>query len=90
MSLKSRIIEYCKQRPFEWVHKGTLGRLAVTEWNYENENLGRRCRELETAGILEVRYTNGQAEYKYKGIMQRIAPEKPPEKPQEPKQISLI
>lgn len=46
MTLKNRITEYCRQRPFEWVHKGTIGRLAVLEWGYENENAGRRCREL--------------------------------------------
>lgn len=83
MTLKDRITEYCRQRPFEWVHKGTIGRLAVLEWGYENENAGRRCRELENEGILQVRITKGCAEYKYIPMMQRIARE-------ESKQIALI
>lgn len=49
MSLKLTILNHLKAQP-SWVHKGELGRLAVTQWGYENENMGRRCRELENEG----------------------------------------
>lgn len=68
MSVKQLITEYLNQRN-SWVHKGELGRKAVNEWGYENENIGRRCRELENdhqierqlrkntkTGVLEVWY----------------------------------
>ena len=77
MTLKSHILQYCKERPNEWVHKGVLGKLAVNVWGYENENMGRRCRELENAGLLEVRRINNQAEYKYKRLLDQIKKEEP-------------
>ena len=51
MSLKQNIISYLTEKQ-TWVHKGELGRKAVLEWGFENENMGRRCRELENAGII--------------------------------------
>lgn len=45
-SLKTKILEYLKSKyPLE-IHKGELGRKAVIDWGYENENMGRRCREM--------------------------------------------
>lgn len=82
MSLKSQILEYCRQHPFEWVHKGVLGRLAVLEWGYENENMGRRCRELVDEGRLARRENEkGQVEYRYIRIMDRFAPKESKESP---------
>lgn len=52
MSLKKQILEYLKVKK-DWVHKGELGRKAVLEFGFENENMGRRCRELENAGVIE-------------------------------------
>ena len=71
-SLKSKILDYCRQHPFEFVHKGTLGKLAVVSWGYENENMGRRCRELEEAGLLRRgEDEKGRVMYQYVGLMSR-------------------
>lgn len=65
MSLKLLITDYCRANWPNFVHKGTLGRKAILEWHYENENLGRRCRELENEGKLEKRIIKGCVEYRY-------------------------
>ena len=67
MSLKSTIVEYLKSRYPETIHKGTLGRLSVCEWGYENENMGRRCRELQNEGVIE-RIPNLKGEVQYRWI----------------------
>jgi hypothetical protein len=53
MSLRNKIIEYLKVEYPRIVHKGDLGKLAVLNWGYENENLGRRCRELEDESLIK-------------------------------------
>jgi hypothetical protein len=67
MSLKQKILTYLEGK--EFVHKGELGRLAVLEWGYENENLGRRCRELENEKKI-VKRLNDKRE-----VMYKIAPQ---------------
>lgn len=52
MSLKTNITTYLQEKN-TWVHKGELGKKAVLDWGFENENMGRRCRELENAGVIE-------------------------------------
>ena len=69
MSLKQKILTYLEGK--EFVHKGELGRLAVLEWGYENENLGRRCRELENEKKI-VKRLNDKRE-----VMYKIAPQAP-------------
>ena len=67
MSLKSRILELLEKRYPNWVHKGEIGRLAVIDWGYENENCGRRCRELENEGRIEHDYNSkGCVLYRFK------------------------
>ncbi len=66
MSLKSIITNYVASNYPRAVHKGEIGRKAVLEWGYENENSGRRCRELENDGILErVENEKGEVMYRY-------------------------
>lgn len=66
MSLKNKIVEYLKHEYPRIVHKGEIGRLAVLEWGYENENAGRRCRELENENRIErLLDEKGQARYRY-------------------------
>lgn len=76
MSLKQTITEYLKGKDF--VHKGELGRKAVLEWGYENENLGRRCRELENEGkverLLKKNEKTGVSEVWYRLKMPNSAP----------------
>jgi hypothetical protein len=51
-SLKRTIYNYLKSKYPESVHKGEIGKKAI-EWGYENENAGRRCRELCKEGYIE-------------------------------------
>lgn len=67
MSLKNIIAEYTKSQYPKVVHKGEIGRKAVLEWGYENENAGRRCRELVKDGVLTPVYNQKhEVQYKYK------------------------
>jgi hypothetical protein len=66
ISLKRKIFDYVKAQYPNFVHKGEIGKKAVLEWGFENENMGRRCRELEKEGYFEVDYVNGCAVYRYK------------------------
>ena len=47
-SLKQRIQEYLERKD-DWVHKGTICKLAE-QAGYLPDNAGRRCRELENEG----------------------------------------
>lgn len=68
MSLKQTITEYLKSEYPRIVHKGEIGRKAILEWGYENENAGRRCRELENEGVIEcIKNHKHEAQYRYKG-----------------------
>jgi len=67
MSLKLKIYNLVKSRYPDTIHKGEIGRKAVLEWNYENENAGRRCRELVKEGSIEPVYNEKrEVMYKYK------------------------
>jgi len=63
--LKKLILKHLENNYPTWIHKGELGRLAVNEWGYENENMGRRCRELVTAGLIEKDPNSIEAIYRY-------------------------
>ena len=66
MSLKNTILNYLKSEYPRIVHKGEIGRLAVNEWGYENENAGRRCRELTRGEEIEnIPDEKGRARYRY-------------------------
>jgi len=66
MSLKNTILQYLKAEYPRTVHKGEIGRKAVLEWGYENENAGRRCRELKNENLIAVDYDEkGAAMYRY-------------------------
>ena len=65
-SLKDIIYHYVKSSYPRIVHKGELGKLAVNEWGFENENMGRRCRDLEIAGKIEkIPDQKGRAQYRW-------------------------
>lgn len=67
MSLKHIIYDYLRREYPRIVHKGEIGRKAILEWGYENENAGRRCRELEETGqIVKVENEKGEAQYQWK------------------------
>jgi len=50
----------------EWIPKGKLLRLVNEKTRYTSENAGRRLRELEVSGQLEVKYVKGHAHYRAK------------------------
>ena len=58
-SLKQRIKDYLRgwqeTDAMKWIHKGDISDLA-RQAGYSAENTGRRLRELEDEGIVEVRY----------------------------------
>lgn len=65
MSLKSTILDYLKSEYPRIVHKGEIGRKAVLDWGYENENAGRRCRELENENKIRLYKEKNQASYQW-------------------------
>jgi hypothetical protein len=65
MSLKDKILNYLKEKD-DWVHKGEIGRVAVNQWNFENENMGRRCRELYKAGRIDKEIRKNEVWYRYR------------------------
>ena len=63
-SLKDRIYNYIKSQQ-GFIHKGVICDLA-REAKYSAENAGRRLRELETEGLIEVKLnSHGEATYAY-------------------------
>lgn len=63
-SLKRRLSNYLRSRSNMWINKGTLSDLG-SRAGYLGETTGRRLRELEREGILEVRLGQGCNEYRY-------------------------
>lgn len=64
MTLKERLRKYLRDN-HGWVAKGDLQRLVAEKTSYTPENAGRRLRELEVEGKLEVQYRKGHAWYRY-------------------------
>lgn len=64
-SLKTRLTNYL-QRKGDWVASGHLQELAQQNGYWSPQNTGRRLRELENEGIVEVDYRKGHAWYRAK------------------------
>jgi hypothetical protein len=69
MSLKDRIYNYTQKvyeiNPNQWIPKGFLED-GGKKMGYLGETTGRKCRELELEGKIQVRYNEkGHALYKY-------------------------
>lgn len=79
ISLIKRLENHARLRPTEWISGQTYEDLARS-LGYKASNVGRRLRELETAGILENHYVRGHVEYKWRGEETRV-PIFPPYKP---------
>ncbi len=65
-SLKERLLAYLQKHPTEWCHSGELQRIVAKYTSYSPQNTGRRLRELENDGVIEVRYEKGAAIYRIK------------------------
>ncbi len=64
MPLKERLLVYLQKRPTEWVASGDLQRLTAQHTSYTPQNAGRRLRELQEEGVLDVEYRHGHAFYR--------------------------
>ena len=65
MTLKERILKYCKARPHHPVPSGEIQRLVTQHTKYSASNATRRLRELENEGELSVGYEKGHAIYTF-------------------------
>lgn len=65
LPLKARLARYLEANP-NWLAKGTLCDLARAKVGATGEHVGRRMRELENEGVVEVKYVRGHAHYKFK------------------------
>jgi hypothetical protein len=67
VTLKQRLERYLRNN-HGWIAKGALEKLVMEKTNYTAENAGRRLRELENEGILEVQQRRNHAWYRLKEI----------------------
>src|SRR6266508_6547359 len=65
-SLKDRLAAYFRRRHSTWIASGDLQRIVMQATSYTPQNVGRRLRELENEGVLEVEYRHGHAWYRLK------------------------
>jgi DNA-binding transcriptional ArsR family regulator len=67
LALKDRLASYLKRHYSQtWMASGELQRIVAASTSYSPQNVGRRLRELENEGTVEVRYERGHAFYRYK------------------------
>lgn len=57
-SLKNRLLTYLQKHYPEKIAKGDLDRMVMANTKFIPENCGRRLRELQNEGLLEVSYGN--------------------------------
>lgn len=74
VSLKNRLANYL-ERKADWVASGHLQELAQQNGYWSPQNTGRRLRELENEGIVEVEYRKGHAWYR--SLQGEVKKEKP-------------
>ena len=66
MSLKNEIITFLSRQYPRIIHSGEIERFAM-DMGYKASNSGRRCRELEVDGKIEVFYNDKhEAQYRYR------------------------
>jgi len=65
-SLKNRLASYFKRNAGLWIASGDLQRVVAEKTTYTPQNVGRRLRELENEGVVEVRYEKNHAYYRFK------------------------
>jgi DNA-binding transcriptional ArsR family regulator len=67
LALKDRLAAYLKRHYSQaWIASGELQRIVAAKTDYTPQNVGRRLRELENEGTVQVRYERGHAFYRYK------------------------
>ena len=68
LSLRDRLLRFLRRTPDEWIAKGHIQDLVAKFTDKTPENAGRRLRELEDEGFIEVKYVKGHAWYKAKKL----------------------
>lgn len=63
LSLKERLLRWLKNNP-QFIASGELQRIVSNSTSYSPQNVGRRLRELQNEGKIEVEYRKGHAYYK--------------------------
>lgn len=63
LSLQERLLRWLKAHP-GFHASGDLQRLVMQHTTYTAQNVGRRLRELENEGKIEVRYEKSHAHYR--------------------------
>lgn len=67
-SLKDRLAIFLKKHYSQaWIASGDLQRIVAEKTDYTPQNVGRRLRELENEGDVEVKYVRGHAHYRFTG-----------------------
>jgi DNA-binding transcriptional ArsR family regulator len=61
--LKTRLLKWLRKHP-GYVPSGELQRIVAQSTTYSPQNVGRRLRELENEGLIEVSYEKGHAHYR--------------------------
>lgn len=74
LSLHDRLARWFKANPGEHA-SGDIQRMVMEKTTYTAQNVGRRLRELENEGVLEVSYRKNHAHYRYKEQMTHRAVE---------------
>jgi hypothetical protein len=68
ISLKDRLARFLKAYYSQaWISSGELQRIVADKTDYTPQNVGRRLRELENEGVIEVKYVKGHAHYRWSG-----------------------
>jgi DNA-binding Lrp family transcriptional regulator len=66
LSLKDRLTRFLKANYSQaWIASGDLQRIVAEKTDYTPQNVGRRLRELENEGVVEVKYVRGHAHYRF-------------------------
>jgi hypothetical protein len=65
MTLKERLERYLRNQ-HGWIAKGQIEKLVVEKTKYTADNAGRRLRELENEGVLDVQQRRNHSWYRIK------------------------
>jgi len=66
LSLKDRLAAFLKKYYSQcFIPSADLQRIVADKTTYTPQNVGRRLRELENEGVVEVKYVRGHAHYRF-------------------------
>lgn len=68
---KARCLNFLRKNAGKWYAKGHICDLARAHGGYTGEMTGRRLRDLERAGEIEVKQVDGHSHYRWNGGTER-------------------